>query len=124
MELLNQIPNNPVRFPKKKYILFNVVFLIFFIFFIYFNNSNNFNEEMNNLSIKEISSSFFLSERGDKLNDDKKLINLKTSKKEIYQISPEKFFYEKQKQFIFLSLASHTFSKKLMKEDQLQKHYI
>ena len=109
MELLNQIPNNPVRFPKKKYILFNVVFLIFFIFFIYFNNSNNFNEEMNNLSIKEISSSFFLSERGDKLNDDKKLINLKTSKKEIYQISPEKFFYEKQKQFIFLSLASHTF---------------
>ena len=109
MELLNQIPNNRIIFPKRKYILINVVFILLFILFINFNNSNNFKEDNINLSIKEISSSFFLSEHGETLNNDKKLTNLKTTKKEIYQISPEKFFYEKQKQFIFLSLASHTF---------------
>ena len=109
MELLIQIPNNPVAFPKRKYILFNAAFIICFIFFIYYYNSNNFNKDNNNSSIKEISSSFFLSKLVDKLDNDKKLINLKTTKKEIYQISPEKFFYEKQKQFIFLFLAGQTF---------------
>ena len=109
MELLNQIPNAPFTFPKRKYLLFNIGFIIFFIWFINFNNSNELREDNINLSIKEISSSFFLSEHGDKLNNEKKLTNLKTTKKEIYQISPEKFFYEKQKQLIFLSLSSHTF---------------
>jgi len=73
MELLNQIPNNTVAFPKRKYILFNVALIIFFILFINFNNSNNFSEDDINLSIKEISSSFLLSEHGDKLNNDNKL---------------------------------------------------
>ena len=109
MELLNQIPNDHLTFPQRKYLLFNICFIIFFIWFINFNNSNEFREDNINLSIKEISSSFYLSEHGDKLNNDKKLTNLKSTKKEIYQISPEKFFYEKQKQLIFLSLASHTF---------------
>ena len=111
MELLNHIPNNPVTFPKRKYILLNAVIISFFIFFIYYYHSHNLNEDNNGISIKEISSSFFLSKHDNKMNNNQKLTNLltKTKTQEIQQISPEKFFYEKQKQFIFLSLANHIF---------------
>lgn len=109
MELVNQIPNNPVRFPKRKYILINVVLIIFYFFFTYYNDSNDLNNDDNNLSINEISPLIFINKKDDKVNNDIKLSNFLTYNNEIYQITREKFLYEKQKQLIFLSLANHIF---------------
>jgi hypothetical protein len=109
MELVNQRRNNSIRFPKRKYILINIVTIIFYFFFIYYNDSNDLNIDVNNSAINEISPLIFIRKKNDKVNDDIKLSNLLTYNNEIYQITREKFLYEKQKQLIFLSLANHIF---------------
>ena len=109
MELVNQRRNNSIRFPKRKYILINIVTIIFYFFFIYYNDSNDLNIDVNNSAINEISPLIFIRKKNDKVTDDIKLSNLLTYNNEIYQITREKFLYEKQKQLIFLSLANHIF---------------
>ena len=102
--------NNNINSHKyKRIILFNIFVILSNIIFIY-QYYNNYNIKEKQFSLFDESQNFYML-REDEFNKNKdiKISKLKENNNKFYEISRDKYLYEKQREIIFSSLINHLF---------------
>ena len=106
----NNNSNNNINSHKyKRIILFNIFVILSNIIFIY-QYYNNYNIKEKQFSLFDESQNFYmLREDESNINKDIKISKLKENNNKFYEISRDKYLYEKQREIIFSSLINHLF---------------
>ena len=109
-ENINFNNNNNINSHKyKSIILFNIFVIVSYIIFMYYYYNEYSRKEKNNSILDEASDLYRKLNDENNINDNLKLSQFKAYNNKYYEITREKYLYEKQKEFIFLSLINQIF---------------
>ena len=106
----NNYNNINQNLPKyKNIILFNIFAIASYIILIYYYYNEYSKKEKHNSLSEEVTDLYRKTKDEFHINNDLKLSQFKTYNNKYYEMTREKYLYEKQKEFIFLSLINQIF---------------